>query len=309
MSIVPKITLLLILSVFLLISFQSNISHAQSPKSSKPKDCDCTDLGSGDCVLYCLSLQKDPVKIQKKYGVKPSTAKAITNIKSFKNIKTFADFKKALPKAAYEDFMKVVVIHNEVTQHNVFRPNITVSGNTFNIIASPEFPPSADNSHVEGEPTFNVYVPMPTITLANATKFPCKGGPIDGCWKEHISGAKGDVIAVHIYFENTSDTVAQETTLSIQVSRTSNFNELVFTGSVASTTVKKAVGRSHLYITDKIPLSIAYMTGDGQARWSLRANKPLSVDENSLFGEYGFNIGTVPPHGQGYLVAHFLISD
>ena len=163
---------------------------------------------------------------------------------------------------------------------------------------------SARNS--EGLPTlsfFNAMPEMPTLTISNSKK-PCDFGPINGCWTENTRADAGDTIAVQVYYKNSSNTPAKETTLSIQPQESSATDKLIFKGGVASMNGPRSVGQATLIISSK--QTVTYIPGS--ARWHPSIDQLSPVQEINLFGHSGFNIGTVMPNSQGILIAFFLIS-
>jgi hypothetical protein len=164
---------------------------------------------------------------------------------------------------------------------------------------------SARNS--TGLPTlsfFNAIPEMSTLTISNSKNI-CDFGPINGCWTESTLADAGDTIAVQVYYKNSSNTPSKETTLSIQPQESSPTNKLIFKGGVASITGPRAVGQATLILSSK--QSVTYIPGS--ARWHPAIDQLAAVQENNLFGQTGFNIGTVMPNSQGILVAFFLVSN
>ena len=158
---------------------------------------------------------------------------------------------------------------------------------------------------VHAETTLNVSAPMPTVSITNATTSPCNGGAINGCWKTATSAVPGDVIAVHVYYENTGASVAQATTLSIKPATTGVVSSQTFTGGVASITAPRATGSASVSLST--PSTITYM--DGTAKWYPAASSGARyVDTVGLFGTSGFNIGDIYPGEQGVLVANFRVT-
>jgi len=160
-------------------------------------------------------------------------------------------------------------------------------------------------------PSFNVDSPIPTVTITNASLNPCNKGEIDGCWQTSVLGRPGDVIAVQIFFSNTSNIPSMDTKIFIRPRRTTVFNQLVFSGGVSSSTVNKSISETTLKITSSKLHGVAPMLN--QAKWysSLEQDDGHVVNENDLYDERsgGFSVGTIPPWGQGVLIAKFLISN
>ncbi len=149
---------------------------------------------------------------------------------------------------------------------------------------------------------------MPTITVTNVTENPCDAGPIDGCWKTSVSADPGDIIAVHVYFHNSSGVVAEDTTLSVQPKNSSRKTTHTFTGGVASTTIDRATGSASVQLSSSetlefIPGSIR-MFKNGSTTGLTVAN------ESSLFSSSGLFIGNVSSgwDTQGAMVAKFRVS-
>lgn len=158
---------------------------------------------------------------------------------------------------------------------------------------------------VHAAAVFNSPGEMPTMTVTNAVTHPCNFGPITGCWQQSTTARPGDVIAVHIYYKNTSNEPAFNTTLSIQPSR--NGTSVSFFGGVASTSGPRATGTAQ--VTLSTPTTITYMSGGNDAAcWMPSATSGCRlVDASALFGSSGFSIGTVNPGEQGVLVARFRV--
>ncbi len=153
--------------------------------------------------------------------------------------------------------------------------------------------------------SFNAPGLMPTVTVTNATTHPCSAGGIDGCWQTHTTAVPGDVIAVHIYYKNTSNVPAVNATLSIQPSRSGT--AVSFYGGVASDTVSRATGTATATLSQVTTFS--YMDGQYAACWEPSATSGCrSVNADALFGTSGFSIGTVNPGEQGTLVARFRVN-
>src|SRR4051812_16202945 len=79
---------------------------------------------------------------------------------------------------------------------------------------------------------------MATVTVTNATTQPCNLGSIDGCWKSSTTAKPGDMIAVHLYFKNTSNETATGVKLGVQPSRSGT--HVTFNGGVAATNAPRA---------------------------------------------------------------------
>jgi hypothetical protein len=153
---------------------------------------------------------------------------------------------------------------------------------------------------------FNNPGEMPTITISNSTRTVCNLGPINGCWTSSTTAQAGDVVAVHVFYHNTSNTAAQGTTLSITPQSAGPTTSVSFSGGVASLSGPRSVGSASVSISSS--QSLAYVPGS--AKWYPSATSgPRSVDSGALFGNSGFNIGTVNPGEQGVLVAFFKISN
>lgn len=153
---------------------------------------------------------------------------------------------------------------------------------------------------------FNSPGEMPTVTISNSTRTVCNYGPINGCWRSSTTASAGDVVAVHIYYKNTSNTPAQGTTLSVQPGSTGATTSVNFSGGVASLSGPRATGSASLSISSS--QSLSYIPGSG--KWYPSASGGTRpVDSSALFGNSGFNIGTVNPGEQGVLVAFFQVSN
>lgn len=146
---------------------------------------------------------------------------------------------------------------------------------------------------------FNSPGEMPTITVTNANTHPCNAGPIDGCWQTSTTARPGEVIAVHLYYKNTSNEPAHETTLSIKPSRNGSY--VTFTGGAASVSGPRVVGTATATLSTSTTISYIGGCFTPYAGAGCR-----SINESGLFGT-GFNIGTVNPGQQGILVARFVV--
>jgi hypothetical protein len=158
----------------------------------------------------------------------------------------------------------------------------------------------------QAQAVFNSPGAMPTVTISNSTRTVCNFGPIDSCWKSSTTAQAGDVIAVHVFYHNTSNTPAQGTTLSIKPGSSSATTGVTFTGGVASLSGPRSVGSANLSISS----SQTVTSIPGTAKWYPSVTGGTrAVDESALFGTSGFNIGTVNPGEQGVLVAFFKVGN
>lgn len=161
-------------------------------------------------------------------------------------------------------------------------------------------------SGAQAQAVFNSPGAMPTVTISNSTRTVCNLGPIDSCWKASTTAQPGDVVAVHVFYHNTSNTVAQGTTLSIKPGSSSATTGVTFTGGVASLSGPRSVGSATLSISSSQTVTAIPNT----AKWYPSATSGArAVDESALFGTSGFNIGTVNPGEQGVLVAFFRVGN
>ena len=146
---------------------------------------------------------------------------------------------------------------------------------------------------------------MPTINITNSTHSACNYGTIDGCWRSSTTAQAGDVVAVHIYYKNTSNTASQGTTLGMKPQSSGATTSVSFTGGVASLSGPRATGSASLSISSS--QTVSYIPGSG--KWYPSATSGTrSIDAGALFGT-GFNIGTVNPGEQGVLVAFFQVGN
>ncbi len=161
-------------------------------------------------------------------------------------------------------------------------------------------------SSANAQAVFNNPAAMPTITVANSTQTVCNQGTINGCWRTSTTAQAGDVVAVHLFYHNTSNTTAQGTTLSVQPQSGVASTSINFTGGVASLSGPRTMGSATVSISSS--QSFAYIPGSG--RWYPSATSGTrTIDSNALFSSNGFNIGTVNPGEQGVLVVFFQISN
>lgn len=162
----------------------------------------------------------------------------------------------------------------------------------------------ASSAHAQA--VFNNPGAMPTLTISNSTRTVCNYGPINGCWQPTVTAQPGDVVAVHVYYKNTSTTAAQGTTLSISPRTSSAVSALNFYGGVASLSGPRATGNASVSISSS--QTVTYIAGS--AKWYPSATSgSRPVDDAALFGTSGFNVGTVNPGEQGALVAFFKIGN
>ncbi len=147
---------------------------------------------------------------------------------------------------------------------------------------------------------------MPTVTVTNATTQPCNFGAIDGCWKSSTTASPGDIIAVHLYFKNTSNETANNVMLSVQPSRSGA--NVTFNGGVAATNAPRATGTAYATLSQVTSITSMPQSGPYQADWYPSANSaPQPVDTDQLFGS-GFPIGNLAAGQQGVLVVRFMVN-
>jgi len=140
--------------------------------------------------------------------------------------------------------------------------------------------------NVDAQAVFNTPGEMPTITITNDTRSPCSFGPNFPCWKTSETANPGDVIAVHLYYRNTSNVTANETTLSVRPQSSGATTSVTFTGGVASLSGPRATGSATLSINGGAQ-TLSFM----EARWyPQNVNAAQSVNTSGLFGTSGFNI-------------------
>jgi hypothetical protein len=96
---------------------------------------------------------------------------------------------------------------------------------------------------------FNSPGEMPTVTITNSTRNACSYGPINGCWQASTTASAGDVVAVHIYYKNTSNTAAHGTTLGLSPQSTGATTSTTFSGGVASLSGPRATGTASVSIS------------------------------------------------------------
>jgi hypothetical protein len=146
---------------------------------------------------------------------------------------------------------------------------------------------------------------MPTVTVTNATTQPCSFGTIDGCWKTSTTARPGEMIAVHLYFKNTSSETATDVKLGVQPSRSGR--NVTFSGGVAATNAPRATGTAYVTLSKETTITSMPQNGAYQADWYSSANgaaQPVNTDQ--LFGG-GFPIGSLAPGQQGVLVVRFMV--
>jgi hypothetical protein len=154
--------------------------------------------------------------------------------------------------------------------------------------------------------SFNSPGQMATVTVTNGTTQPCNFGAIDGCWKSSTTASPGDMIAVHLYFKNTSSETATGVTLGIEPSRSGT--NVTFNGGVAASNAPRATGTATVTLSQVETITNMSQSGPYQADWypsATSAAQPVDTDE--LFGS-GFPIGSMAPGAQGVLVVRFLVN-
>lgn len=157
----------------------------------------------------------------------------------------------------------------------------------------------------DAQAVFNSPGEMPTITITNHTTSPCSFGPNFSCWKTSETARPGDVIAVHLYYRNTSNVTANETTLSVRPQSSGPTTSVNFTGAIASLSGPRISGSANLSIQGGAQ-SLTFM----EARWyPQNVNSPQNVNTSGLFGTSGFNIGNIAPGTQGVLVVNYKVSN
>lgn len=154
--------------------------------------------------------------------------------------------------------------------------------------------------------SFNSPGLMPTVTVTNATTQPCNRGPIDGCWKSSTTAKPGDIIAVQVYFKNTSNEVAKNVTIGVQPSRNGTY--VSFGGGVMATNAPAARGSASATLSQVETITNMPQNGPYQANWYPSASSgPLPVNTDQLFGD-GFPVGNMNPGSQGVLVVRFMVN-
>jgi len=162
----------------------------------------------------------------------------------------------------------------------------------------------ATSAHAQA--VFNSPGEMPTVTVSNSTRTVCNYGPINGCWQTSTTAQAGDVVAVHLYYKNTSSVAAQGTTLGMNPQSSGATTSMSFHGGIASLSGPRIVGSATVSISSSQTLT--YITGS--AKWYPSATSGTRpVDDSALFGTSGFNVGTVNPGEQGALVAFFKVGN
>jgi uncharacterized repeat protein (TIGR01451 family) len=160
-------------------------------------------------------------------------------------------------------------------------------------------------SITNAQAVFNSPAAMPTLTVASSSVNPCNFGNIDGCWRTSTSARPGDIVGVHIFYHNTSNTPAEATTLYITPRNSGTSSSVTFRGGVASLSGPRSVGSATVNLSPSATLE--YISGS--ARWHPNNSSTVAVNESALFGSSGFNIGTVQPGQQGVLVANFRVGN
>lgn len=152
--------------------------------------------------------------------------------------------------------------------------------------------------------TFNNPGEIPVVTITNASLRPCSGVVTNGCWKQSETAAHGEVIAVQIYYKNTSNTTAQNVSLYLSPKTTGTAVSVNYFGGVGNSVTNKATGNASLTLSS--PATVTYMQGSARY-YSGTSMNALTVDENALFSNNGFSIGNVNPGSQGVVVVNFQV--
>jgi len=154
--------------------------------------------------------------------------------------------------------------------------------------------------------SFNSPGLMPTVTVTNNTTNPCSFGTINGCWKTSATASPGDIIAVALYFKNTSSETANNVTLGVEPSRSGTL--VTFNGGVAATNAPRASGTATVTLSQVETITSESQSGSYQADWYPSINSaPQPVDTDELFGS-GFPIGSMAAGAQGALVVRFVVN-
>ena len=151
---------------------------------------------------------------------------------------------------------------------------------------------------------------MATVLVSNATSNPCSSGAVTGCWKSSVSANPGDIIAVQVYFHNSTNTVAENSTASIKPRSTALGTTHTFSGGVASTTIDRATGSAS--VSTATPQTLTFIPGSVCIYMNSSPNECQWVpDEEMLFSTSGLSLGTIPPGSatQGVLVANYRVSN
>jgi len=152
--------------------------------------------------------------------------------------------------------------------------------------------------------TFNNPGEIPVVTITNASLRPCSGVVTNGCWKQSETAAPGEVIAVQIYYKNTSNTTAQNVSLYLSPKTTGTAVSVNYFGGVGNSVTNKATGNASLTLSS--PATVTYMPGSARF-YSGTSMSALTVDENELFSNNGALIGSVTPGSQGVVVVNFQV--
>lgn len=159
------------------------------------------------------------------------------------------------------------------------------------------------------EPKFNTDSSDRTVSVTNVTQGGgCSTGPKSGCWKSSVDAEPGDIIAVQVYFHNSTQYVARDTTVGMGPKNSSASTSVTFSGEVMSPSIDPAYGSATVHISSAqsinfIPGSVRIFENNQQVGYS-------TSNEASLFSSEGFLIGDVDTglQFQGGVVAQFQVS-
>jgi hypothetical protein len=127
-----------------------------------PAGCDCISLPSDEnCWVYCLKRMRSVPQLQKLTTLSEGTASAIINVKNPAEIRTLSDYKKVLPKAAYDE------LNSKVTPVNIVNSNIqtrnsgqtigSVSGNVNIYNSTPDNNSKTERTPNNGNPVYSSF--------------------------------------------------------------------------------------------------------------------------------------------------------
>jgi hypothetical protein len=145
---------------------------------------------------------------------------------------------------------------------------------------------------------------IPTLTIANISVNQCSGPITNGCWKQSETARPGEVVAVQVYYKNTSNSIATNVVVGMSPTSFPTASAVVFAGGVGNTPTNRAVGTVNLSLTTPSTVTLI----PGTAKWFYGSTTTgYPVNESALFSGNGFSIGDLAPGAQGVITANFRV--
>ena len=185
---------------------------------------------------------------------------------------------------------------------------------------------SVASAQTAGSMFNNMSNDLATVRVSNVTQNP--GSTMN--WSSSVNANPNDVIAVTIYYHNTSSVSASNMTLHMSPKVSGTVNSQSFTGDIWASNLAanctRCTGQAQVYINGSQAQTLTFIPGS--LRWypdapvSTTTNTFSSAQENALFSSTGLNLGTIAAHGssggcpsyqsfchQGSIVAQFRVSN